>query len=101
MISLLSKFKRPETVKSQAFSGYPLKYAPGAVELSHSCDDMQPLAVSCGVFERFYRNSNREKSDGGPTRCPVISVAHGICMTKAAPSNLLSPAWPKAGSCIQ
>jgi len=52
-----------------------------------------------GVFERFYRNSNREKSKGGLTRCPAILVANGTCMTKAAPINLLLPAWPKAGRC--
>ena len=87
MISILSKFRRPETVKSQAFSGNPLKLLPAQSNYPIPAPVCNPMRQPAVRHTQTDRNSRADKSQGGSTRYPLICVAQGNCMDKGEPSN--------------
>ena len=102
MISLLSmtKPRLQNVLGSRGFSGRWFATDSSETSLTRPFPLNPSQLRSSGVLERSDRNSDRDKSEGGSTRYPVISVANGTCKAKAALSNLLTPAWPKAGRCV-
>jgi hypothetical protein len=99
MIFVSSKFKRPTTINGEPFREVGANKIPAQRDSTKCYKMRQPFApVSCGVLERFDRNSSREKSEGGPTPCPVISVAYGNLHRQRINRVALFPTWPKGGS---
>ena len=67
MISVLSKFRRPRPRQSEPSREVsPVRTLRSRMILNATGCDNMPRPASRGVSERLDRNSNRDKSQGGP-----------------------------------
>jgi hypothetical protein len=98
VISVLSKFRSPTTVNGRASQEvrFPALRRHCMIQDAISCDKV-PRPASCGVLERLTETQAETNPDEDQPAIRRLWWQMAHCMDKGAPSNLLSPAWPKAG----